>query len=342
MTARAKPEHHRSLTGSGFALPWMIGVVGLTLLPMAASAVLSFTRWDGLNWSEVEWVGWGNYTRLLGVETGASPKSYDPWYFQALPDRPNDPLVDQALYNTAVFSLVAVPLGLTVALLLALLLDVKLRGIAVFRALYYLPHVLSGVATVMVWSWLLNPRFGAVNAVLRAVYHMLDPVLLALGLEGTADWPVPDWLYSPAGCKLALIIMHVWSAGAAMLIFLAAMQSIPASLYEAAAIDGAGRRRRFWSVTLPQITPAVYFNLILGIVYSLQTFSQAYLLRNRAQQNGLLFYVLYLYQCAFEEPHRLGYASAMAWVLFAVIMLLTLLTVRSSRWWVHYESEAVQ
>jgi len=339
MTSPARSPQRSSATGRGFALPWMIGVVLLTLLPMLASVVLSFTRWDGLRWADIEWVGLNHYSSLLGMESGARVKNYDPWYFQSLPGRPKDPLFYQALYNTVVYSLAAVPLSLTAALLLALLLDVRLRGIAAFRTLYYLPHVLSGVATVMVWSWLFNPRFGWVNVVLRAVYGALDAVLVALGFTGSAAWPVPDWLYSPTGCKPALIIMHVWSAGGAMLIFLAALQTVPASLYEAAAIDGAGRWRRFRSVTLPQISPAVYFNLILGIIFCLQTFSQPFLLYNRAQQNGLLFYVLYLYQCAFEEPHRFGYACAMSWVLFALIMLLTLLTVRSSRWWVHYESE---
>ena len=176
----------------------MIGVVLLTLLPMAVSAGLSFTRWDGLQWSGIEWVGLENYTRLIGIETGDPPRSYDPWYFTAFPGRPTDPLFYQALGNTIAYSVAAVPLGLTAALLLALLLDVKLRGIAVFRTLYYLPHVLAGVATVMVWSWLFNPRFGGVNAAIRGVYRLLDPVLTALGLEGTGAWSVPDWLYSRA------------------------------------------------------------------------------------------------------------------------------------------------
>lgn len=339
--ADAQPGRRGSLTGGGLALPWMLGVVTLTLLPMLASAALSLTRWDGLRWAQIEWVGLDNYADLLAIDAGTPPARYDPWYFRALPGRPNDPLFYQALYNTVGYSLLAVPLGLVAALLLALLLDVKLRGIAVFRTLYYLPHVLAGVATVMVWSWLFNPRFGWVNASIRALYAVLDPLLLALGLEGTATWPVPDWLYSPAGCKPALVVMHVWTAGGAMLIFLAALQSVPANLYEAAAIDGAGRWKRFSRVTVPQITPAVYLNLILGMVYSLQAFSQPYLLQNRAQENGLLFYVLYLYRRAFEEPHDLGPACAMAWIMFVVIMLLTLLTVRSGRWWVHYESEGV-
>ncbi|MCP4589794.1 MAG: sugar ABC transporter permease [bacterium] len=327
-------------TGGGFALPWMIGVLLLSVGPMLASFALSLVSWDGLEWSGIKWVGLDNYRQLAEFVPDDPLRSFDPWYFEALPGRPADPRFYRAVYNTLVYGLTAVPLGLVAALLMALLLDARMRGIAVFRTLYYLPHVLSGVATVMVWSWLFNPRFGWINLVLRGFYRALDPVLVAVGLEGTSSWPVPDWLYSPAACKPALVVMHVWAAGGAMLIFLAALQSIPASLYEAAAIDGAGRRRRFWSVTLPQITPALYFNLILGVVYALQTFSQPYLLRNRAQHDGLLFYVLYLYQCAFEEPHRLGYASAVAWVLFVVILLLTLLVVRSGRWWVHYESES--
>lgn len=327
--------------GSGwrFALPWVVGVVLLTLLPAVASIGLSFTSWSGLDWSEVRWVGWAHYAELVGLEADTASKPYDPAFFAYLPSRPRDPRFYQAAYNTLVYSVAAVPLGLMVALGLAVLLDLRLRGMAFFRTMYYLPYVLGGVATAMVWSWLFNPKFGLVNGVLRGVYALLDPLVRWLGWEGTSAWAVPGWLYSPAWCKAALVVMHVWAAGGAMLIFLAALQTVPGTLYDAAALDGAGRRRRFRHVTLPQITPALMFNLVMGLVYSLQTFSPVFLLRNRAQQDGLLFYVLYLYECAFEEPHRLGYASAMAWLWFAVLGGLTLLTVRSGRWWVHYESE---
>jgi multiple sugar transport system permease protein len=166
----------------------------------------------------------------------------------------------------------------------------------------------------------------------------MDPAVSALGLGSTKDWPVPQWLYSPRMAKPSLILMGLWGAGGAMLIFLAALQNVPEPLYEAARIDGAGRWKQFRYVTIPQISPAIFFNLVMGIIGSLQAFNQAYLMRTYSQQDSLLFYVLYLYQCAFED-YRMGYASALAWVLFAVIMALTVLTLGSARWWVYYETQ---
>jgi multiple sugar transport system permease protein len=325
-------------TGLRFALPWLVGVIGLTLVPMVASVLLSFTRWDGLALADIRWVGFDHYERAFGIDQRHQPQPSDPWYWTALGGRPADAQFYQALYNSAYYSVFAVPLGLAASLGLALLLNLPLRGIRFFRTLYYLPHVLGGVATVLIWSWLLNPKFGVINAALRWIYEVVGPVAAWFGAD-PATWSTPDWLYSPAWCKPALILMHTWTAGGAMLIFLAALQSVPDSLQEAARIDGAGRWRRFRNVTLPQITPAILFNLILGIVTSLQTFSQAYLLYNRAQHDGLLFYVLYLYRCAFEAPYRIGYASALAWILFVILFGLTLLVVRSGRRWVYYEVE---
>jgi multiple sugar transport system permease protein len=186
-----------------------------------------------------------------------------------------------------------------------------------------LPYMLGGVATVLVWSWLFNPRFGLINRGLYLAFETLDPLVRVFSPTGTDGWTAPDWFYSPAACKPALIIMHVWLCGGAMLVFLAALQRVPGTLHDAARIDGAGAVRRFFAITLPHISPAIVFNAAVGVIFSMQAFDQAYLLYNRAQRDGLLFYMLRLYRVAFEDPHRLGYASALAWILFVVIAALT-------------------
>ena len=296
--------------GFKFALPWLIGLVGLTLVPAAISLLLSFTRWDGLSLrSGIEWAGTDHYREMF---TG-------------------DRLFYKALGNTLYYALIAVPAGSLASLAAALLLNSRARGIAVFRTIYMLPYMLSGVATVMIWSWLLNPRFGLINAGLMWFYRVLDPLVRLFHESGTSAWVTPDWFYSPAACKPALIILHVWLGGGTMLVFLAALQRVPTNLLDAAAIDGAGRWQRFRHVTLPHISPAILFNLIVGLVFAMQSFDQSYLLFNRAQRDGLLFYMLHLYRIAFEPPYRVGYASALAWILFittAVMASVILLIAR--------------
>jgi ABC-type sugar transport system permease subunit len=285
-----------------FAAPWLIGFVGLTLLPMAASAALSLTRWDGLSLRDgVAWVGLEHYREMLSGD---------------------DARLSAALSNTLFYTVVGVPLSLVTSLVFALLLNTRVAGAGVFRTIFFLPYMLSSVATVMVWSWVFNPRFGIANRVLQAVYDLLDPVVRLFHTEGTSAWMMPEWFYSPDACKPALIIMRVWLCGGAMLVFLAALQRLPGELIEAADIDGAGRWRRFLHVTLPHLSPAILFNVVMGLIFAMQSFDHAYLLFNRAQRDGLLFYMLHLYRVAFEPPYRLGYASAMAWVLFGVIAIM--------------------
>ncbi len=290
-------------SGVAFALPWMVGMVTLTLVPMAVSLTLSFARWDGLGFDSIGWVGSAHYERLWPWSGGESV----------------DPRAVRALTNTVAYSLFAVSLNLMAAMVLALLLNRRLRGMVVFRTVFFLPYLLSSVATVMMWSWLFNPRFGLVNRGLRVV---CDFLAMWPGLDGFATIELPGWLYSEAGCMPTLVLMHVWLCGGPMLVFLAALQRVPMSLYEAAALDGAGRWRRFWHVTMPQLSPAVLFNLVIGLIFAMQTFDRAYLLYNRSQNDGLLFYMLYLYRIAFETPFRIGFASAMAWVLFVVIAVM--------------------
>ncbi|MBN1346811.1 MAG: sugar ABC transporter permease [Phycisphaerae bacterium] len=287
------------------------------LLAMAGSLLLSMVEWDGVAMSGMRWVGLDNYRAILTLEPGKQDRDF--WI---------------ALYNSLTYAVFAVPLGLAGSLVLALMLNQAIRGISFFRTLYYLPHVLGGVATIMIWRWIFHPEFGLLNAMIRDVYGLLA----AAGLEQAKAWPVPGWLYSATWSKPSMLVMSLWGAGGAMLIFLAALQNVPEHLYEAARIDGAGRTRCFWHVTLPQISPAMFFNLIMGIIATLQIFHQAYLLQAPGQKRSLLFYVLYLYRRAFEH-YEMGYASALAWILFAIIMALTAVVLITGRYWVYYEGE---
>ena len=276
----------------------------------------------------------------MGVDPSYAPTPADPWYWRALDGRPNDPRFYTSLANSLFFTLIAVPLGLCASLAVALLLNQPLRGVALFRAFVYVPHLMGGVATVMIWSWLLNPQFGWINELIRGSYGLLDPFVRIFHAGGTSHWDVPSWLYSSGACKPALILMHVWTMGGSMLIFLAALNRVRPELYSAARIDGASRLQRFRNVTLPQISPAILFCLVMGLIFAMQSFHDAYLLQNRAQGDGLLFYALYLYETAFEPPYRLGYAAALAWILFAVLGVMVLPLLAMTRRWVHYESEA--
>lgn len=320
-----------------FLLPWATGLLLLTFVPMLSSLGLSCARIEARGFAEgFTWVGTGHYRHALGVDQTYEPTRADPAYWRFLGGKPNDPRFYTALYNSLFYSVFAVPLSLCVSLAVALLLNRTFHGVSIVRAMVYLPHVLGGVATIVIWSWLFNPQFGWINQALHFAYSALEPLVGPFAEAGTRDWPVPRWLYSPAGCKPAVVIMHVWTMGGSMLIFLAALRRVSPALYDAAHLDGAGLWHRFRYVTLPQITPAVLFNLTFSFIFAMQSFSEAYLLQNRQQDDGLLFYVLYLYQVAFEPPYQLGYASALAWILFVVLFALTLPLVWTSRRWVHY------
>ncbi len=335
-------SRHRPLSqnriGYLFASPWLVGFLSLTLLPMIASLLLSFCQWKGLDLSEIEWVGTGHYREALrGIRVGA-------WRDMERITRPAEAAVFQdpgdedvyiALKNTVYYTFLAVPVGLCVSLMLAVLLNQRLRGIGLFRTIFYMPHVIGGVATIMMWMWVFNPDFGLLNGALRVA---ADP-LIEMGLVDRS-WRPPGWLYSEQWSKPALVVMSVWGAGGAMLIFLAALQNVPEQLYEAARIDGAGRIAQFRHVTLPQISPAIFFNLIMGIIGTFQVFNQVYIITGGTGAPGksLLFYVLYLYNKAFVD-FQMGYASALAWILFVIILALTMLVVRSSSLWVYYEGE---
>ena len=303
-------KHRRSVQwwrdardGYLFAAPWLIGFFVFTLGPTIVSILMSFTQWDGITpISQIRWVGTENYQQLLT----------------------EDPRFAKALANTAWYVVWAVPFGTLNALCLALLLNQEVKGQPIFRTLFYLPSVVSGVATSMMWLWLFNPSFGPIN--------------YALSKLGVPVDNLPGWLTDPGWAMTAFIFMSLWGVGNAMLIYLAGLQGVPQHLYEAADLDGVNAWGRFRNVTLPMLTPTLLFNLIMGIIGSFQTFTQAFIMTGGGPKDATLFFVLYLYQKAFQQ-FKMGYASAMAWILFVIIMVLTLLLLKSSKKWVYYEGE---
>lgn len=232
-----------------------------------------------------------------------------------------DELVWQALRATTVYAVISVPLHVLIGLALAMLLNTSIMGVRFYRTAFYLPSVLSGVAVALLWRWLFSTEFGLFNALLSNI-----------GIHG------PSWLGDERWAMPSLIVMSLWGVGAAAIIYLAGLQGIPTDLYEAAEVDGARGWARLWYITLPLMTPVLFFQLITGIIGALQVFTQAYIMTNGGPNNATLFFLLYLYQNAFQY-FRMGYASLLAWVLFLYILILTLLVYRSSGSWVYYESE---
>jgi len=246
-----------------------------------------------------------------------------PWKFVGLQNYRtllfNDESVRTALRVTTLYSVVAVPLHILLGLFVAILLNQKIKFQSVIRTIYYLPSVVSGVAVALLWRWIFSPDFGLLNAMLANV-----------GIRG------PAWLSNEYTVLPSFVLMSLWSIGGGMIIYLAGLQGIPTDLYEAAEVDGAGTLTKFLNVTVPMISPVIFFNLIIGIIQALQEFVRAYIMTNGGPHDASLFYMLYLYRNAFEF-FKMGYASALAWVLFAYIMLLTLIVFRFSAAWVYYE-----
>jgi len=281
-----------------FASPWLIGLIVLEIGPIIASAVLSLTDYPVI--VAPKWVGLANYQHMLF----------------------NDDLVWQALKVTTLYCLGAIPLGVIFAFLLALLLNLPIRGVAAFRTVYYLPSVISGVPAALLFIWILNPDFGVVNNALRTV-----------GIQNP-----PQWLFSEEWVIPAFILLSLWGVGGAMIIYLAGLQSIPSHLYEAAEIDGAGAFAKFWHVTIPMVSPVILFNVVISVISAFQIFTPAFVMTQGGPANASLFFVLYLYNNAFRW-FKMGYASALAWLLFFVILAFSLLIIRSSAAWVYYEGK---
>jgi multiple sugar transport system permease protein len=309
---RGSKTSRRDRWGYAFILPWVIGFLLFTAGPMLASIVLSFTDYD---MSTARPVGIGNYAELLWRANSAGGHG--------------DPQLYKSLWNTFYYATLAVPLGLTGSLLLAVLLNQKLRAMSLFRTAFYVPSLVPAVAGSLLWIWLLQPERGLLNQFLAHLFHL---------------WPIsylhltpPDWLHSEAWSKPSLVLMSLWAVGGSrMIIFLAGLQNIGDQYYEAARIDGAGPLRTFVHITLPLMTPIIFFNLVLGVIGAFQTFTTAYIMTGGGPADSSLLYALYLYQRAFERL-EMGKASAMAWILFVILLAFTIVQFNRSKRWVHYE-----
>jgi multiple sugar transport system permease protein len=294
---RLSRQGRRELAGYLCIAPWLIGFLVFTAGAMAFSLGLTLFKTDLL--TSTKFVGLDNFTRLSG-----------------------DDLFWKSLRVTSYYVVLALPMQLVVALTIALILNNdKVSVISLWRTLYYLPSIVSGIAVSLLWLWILNPEFGLLNYFLSLT-----------GIKG------PRWIYSEQWAVPSFVLMGVWSAGGNMLLYLAGLQGIPTSLYEAASIDGANAMRRFFHVTLPMLSPTIFFNMVMTLIGAFQVFTQAYVMTKGGPNNATLTMVLFLYRKGFEQL-RFGYASAIAWVLFVIIMIFTLLTIRSSAAWVYYEGE---
>lgn len=290
MTAKAR----RNLTGYAFISPWLLGFALFTAWPFLRSLYLSFTRYDIVR--PPKWVGLANYESLFT----------------------NDETFRISSWITLKFALFAVPIGIVAGVVLALLLNSNVRGISVYRTIFFLPSIVPTVATSVVFLWILNPQIGLVNGLLSKV-----------GITG------PAWLNDPNWSLWSLILMGLWGVGGSMVIYLAGLKDIPNYLYEAAIVDGANAWTRLKKITLPMLTPVIFFNLVMGVIGSLQYFTQAYIMTGGGPEDSTRFYALYLFDRAWRYAD-MGYASAMAWILFLVIVVLTAVLFGTQKRWVHY------
>ena len=316
-TKTRKPLIQRpSFWGFLFICPWLLGFVVFTGGPMLASLVLSFCKYD---LRHVTFVGLGNYHRMFA---GSEQEVFF-----------------RSLTNTALYVLFSVPMGLTGSLLLAVLLNQKVKCVSIFRTLYYLPAITPAVASSLVWMWVFHPEYGILNSFLTmSVPFPTFDHGFAFAMRPMIANP-PEWLQSSTWALPAFILMSLWGIGGGrMIIFLAGLQGISDEYYEAARIDGAGAIQQFRHITIPLLTPTIFFNLVLGVIGAFQVFTAAYIMTGGGPNNATLFYVLYLYRHAFEQFH-MGYAAALAWVLFIILFVFTLLQFRHSTRWVHYEGE---
>ena len=276
------------------ASPWIIGFVALTGGPILFSIIISFCDYDILN--PARFVGLANYH----------------WMFTS------DQLFWKSVGNTA-YMIIGIPLGMALSLGIALLLNLEIRGVAVWRTFFYLPSIVPAVAASILWIWILNPNAGLMNA-----------FLASFGIHG------PNWLQDESTSKPALILMGLWGAGGGMIIWLAGLKGISNTYYEAAALDGANVWQRFCHITLPLLSPYIFFNLIMGLIGTLQIFTQAYIMTQGGPVDSTLFYAYHLFNSAFRFL-QMGYASALGWFLFLVVFALTILQLKLSKRWVHYE-----
>ena len=292
-----KTRRRETITFYLLISPWIIGFLWFIVGPMIISFWMSLHRWDLL--TDPVFIGFDNYVRAFT----------------------NDPLFYQSLRVTFTFAFASVPLGLVVSLMVALLLNQVKTGLRIFRTIYYIPVVVSGIAVMVLWMFIFNPHIG-----------LLNQFLALFGIDG------PGWIFDDRWALPSLVFMSLWNIGGTVIIWLAGLMGVSDSLYEAADLDGASRFQKFWYVTVPSISPTIFFNLIMGIIGSLQAFGQAFVMTGGGPRNSTLLFNFYLWRHAFGD-FRMGYASALAWVLFAIILVFTLFTFKSSSMWVYYESE---
>ncbi len=284
----------KSLTGYAFIAPWLLGFLAFTAYPLLDSLYLSLTRYNIVQ--PPVWVGGANYKHLFSA----------------------DPLFWKSLGVTFQFAALSVPLGIAAGVGLALLLNLKLRGMGVYRTIFFLPSIVPTVASSVVFLWLLNPEIGLINRLLHA-----------------AHLPGPNWLQDTHWALWSLVLLSLWGVGGSMVIYLAGLKDIPAYLYEAAVIDGASSWQQLRHITLPILSPVIFFNLIMGVIGVFQYFTQAYIMTQGGPEDSTHFYALYVFEQAWRYLN-MGYASAMGWVLFVVVMAVTGGLFATQRRWVHY------
>lgn len=302
-------KHIRQETREGylFISLWIIGFLVFTGGPTVATLIISFTRWK--LFTPPQGIGFLNYVKLF-----------------------QDPLFYQSLKVTILYVVISVPLRILIALLIALLLAQKVRGLAIFRTIFYLPSVVPLVASAVLWVWIFNPEYGILNYFLSLI-----------NIQG------PAWLYSPTWIIPAFAIMSIWSFGPIMIIFLAGLLNIPQQLYEVSEIDGANGWNKFWNITIPMLSPTIFFILVTSLIYSFQIFVQPYVMASGgktgtfgsqygAPLNSSLFYVLNLYREGFQY-FKMGYASTLSWMLTLILVLITFFVFKISSLWVYYEGE---
>ena len=283
--------------GYVFILPWLIGFLGLTAGPMLFSLVTSFADYNML---KIDFIGIGNYERM---------------FFK-------DQLFFKAFGNTLFYAVLNIPLVTAGGVIVAVILNKSVFGLRTFRTIYYLPSIMVGVGTYFLWMLMLDPSTGIINAALEVI-----------GIDG------PSWLSDPNWTKPAIIVMHIWGLGGQMLLYLARLQSIPQDYYEAAALDGANAWQKFSKITVPQLSPIIFYNLTIGIIGAFQVFQEGYIFSGDGTgkpAGSLLFYNLHVWNQAFKNFDT-GYANALCWFLFAVVMLLTVINNKVSKKWVNYD-----
>lgn len=285
-----------ALEGLLCVTPWLIGFLLFTAGPMLASVWLAATDYEILR--PITFIGLGNFQKAL-----------------------HDALFSKSLWNTVYYTALYVPLHLLTALVAAVLLNTRARGIRFYRVIFYIPSIMPAVATAFLWMWIFNPNYGLANALLDLV-----------GL------PPQKWLFDETLAKPSFVLMGLWGLGSTMIVFLAGLQGIDPILYEAAAIDGANDWAKFWRITIPMLTPVIFFNLIIGIIGSFQVFTTAFVATDGGPNNATLFYVLYIYRQGWQFA-KMGYASALAWVLFVIVLLMTIAQFKLAGRWVYYETE---